>query len=323
MVNYANNKESKISLIVPVYNEGEILREFYKKVKEVIENVNDFRWEIVFIDDGSTDNSWDVIKTLATRDNSVKALRFSRNFGKEVALTAGVEYVNSDAAICIDADLQHPPELIPVLLRKWREGFDIVITIRENIMDYSIFKKIGSRSFYFLMNRFSDLKIPPNSTDYRLLDKKVVEVLKTFRERTRLFRGLIDWMGFKRTYIKFSAPARTGSNSTFSYKKLFDLAINSFTSFSLLPLRFTGYLGLLIASGSFGLLIFMIITKFFFHWVYRPIAFFTVLNTFLIGIILCALGMIALYIGHIHTEVVGRPLYIIEEKIGFDKKDFG
>jgi len=322
MVNYANNKESKISLIVPVYNEGEILREFYKKVKEVIENVNDFRWEIVFIDDGSTDNSWDVIKTLATRDNSVKALRFSRNFGKEVALTAGVEYVNSDAAICIDADLQHPPELIPVLLRKWREGFDIVITIRENIMDYSIFKKIGSRSFYFLMNRFSDLKIPPNSTDYRLLDKRVVEVLKTFRERTRLFRGLIDWMGFKRTYIKFSAPARTGSNSTFSYKKLFDLAINSFTSFSLLPLRFTGYLGLLIASSSFGLFIFMIITKFFFHWVYRPIAFFTVLNTFLIGIILCALGMIALYIGHIHTEVVGRPLYIIEEKIGFDKKDF-
>jgi len=307
-----------ISVIMTAYN----TEKYIKEAIESILNQTFKNFEFIIVDDGSTDNSWDVIKTLATQDNSVKAFRFSRNFGKEIALTAGIEYVNSDAAICIDADLQHPPELIPVLLRKWEEGSDIVITIRENIMDYSIFKKIGSRSFYFLMNRFSDLKIPPNSTDYRLLDKRVVGVLKTSRERTRLFRGLIDWMGFKRTYIKFSAPARTGSNSTFSYKKLFDLAINSFTSFSLLPLRFTGYLGLLIASGSFGLLIFMIITKFFFHWVYRPIAFFTVLNTLLIGIILCALGMIALYIGHIHTEGVGRPLYIIEEKIGFDKKDF-
>ena len=308
-----------ISVIMPAYN----AEKYIKEAIESILNQTFKNFEFIIVDDGSTDNSWDVIKTLAIQDNSVKALRFSRNFGKEIALTAGIEYANSDAAICIDADLQHPPELIPVLLRKWEKGSDIVITIRENIMDYSIFKKIGSRSFYFLMNRFSDLKIPPNSTDYRLLDKRVVEVLKTFRERTRPFRGLIDWIGFKRTYIKFSAPARMGSNSTFSYKKLFDLAINSFTSFSLLPLRFTGYLGLLIASDSFGLLIFMIITKFFFHWVYRPIAFFTVLNTFLIGIILCALGMIALYIGHIHTEVVGRPLYIIEEKIGFDKKNFG
>ncbi|MDL1969874.1 MAG: glycosyltransferase family 2 protein [Candidatus Desulfofervidaceae bacterium] len=320
--NSANVNKPKVSLIAPVYNESKTLKEFYTKVREVIKNTPNFQWEIVFIDDGSTDSSWDVIKTLASQDNlvKVKALRFSRNFGKEIALTAGVECVNSDAVICIDADLQHPPELIPVLLKKWQEGFDIVITIRKSAADYSLLKKIGSKFFYYLMNRFSDLKIPPGSTDYRLLDKKVVQVLKTFKERTRLFRGLIDWMGFRKAYVVFTAPARADGNSSFNYKKLFDLAINSFTSFSLLPLRFTGYLGILITLSSLGLLVFMVITKFFFNMIYTPLAFFTVFNTLLIGIVLCALGFIALYIGHIHTEVVRRPLYIVKEEIGFKKR---
>lgn len=309
----------KISIIVPVYNESRGLNKFYKKVSEVIQDIDNFRWEIVFIDDGSIDNSWEIIKSLVAQDKRIKALRFSRNFGKEIALTAGVEHTNSDIAICIDADLQHPPELIPILLKKWQEGFEIVVTIRKDAEDYSFFKKIGSKLFYYLMNRFSDLKIPPSSTDYRLLDKKVIQVLKTFKERTRLFRGLIDWMGFKKTYVTFTAPARKKGNSSFNYRKLFDLAINSLTSFSLLPLRLTGYLGLLITAGSGGLLLFMFITKFFFHWVYTPLAFFTVFNTFLIGIILCALGMIALYIGHIHTEVVGRPLYVVKEEVGFEE----
>jgi len=312
---------SKISIIVPVYNESEILRKFYKELQDVIKNMKTYQWEIIFIDDGSNDDSWEIIKQLANQDDRIKAIRFSRNFGKEIALTAGVESVNADAVICIDADLQHPPQLIPQLLDRWQKGYEIIVALRKREEDFSLFRKIGSKIFYHFMNRFSSIKLIPGSTDYRLLDKKVVEVLKTFKERTRLFRGLIDWMGFRKDFIEFSAPARYNGNSSFNYKKLFNLAISSFTSFSLLPLRFTGYLGLFITFFSAILLLFMLITKFFFHWVYTPLAFFTVFNTFLIGVILCALGFIALYIGHIHTEVVGRPLYIVREKVGFNGKE--
>lgn len=269
------------------------------------------------VDDGSPDNSWEKIQEIAARDERVKGLMLSRNFGKEMALTAGVELCpDVDAVICIDADLQHPPELIPTLTAKWEEGYEMVATVREAVADYSPLKKMGSRAFYWVMTRFSDLDIPPSSTDFRLLDKKVVRTLLKFTERTRMFRGLIDWMGFRKTYIPFVAPARDTGQVGYSFKKLFNLAVNSFTSFSLLPLRFTGYLGLTIIGVSLLCLFFMMVGNLIWGANYTPMAFFTVFNTFLIGIVLCGLGMVSLYIGHIHTEVVQRPLYIIRERAG-------
>ena len=177
---------------------------------------------------------------------------------------------------------------------------------------------MGARFFYFMLNRFSDLKDQSRSTDFRLLDREALKVLKTFEERTRFFRGLIDWMGFKKTFVTFSAPDRTKGESAFKLSNLIQMAVNSFTAFSLLPLRVTGWLGLSVVTLSLGTLFYMIITQFLFEAIYTPLAYFVVFNTLLFGVVLAALGLIALYIGHIHTEVIRRPLYIIQNKIGFE-----
>jgi len=306
----------KISLVVPVYNESKGLDALLSRVDEVMSKLP-YDWELILVDDGSRDDSWNVIQSLSARDPRVKGVMLSRNFGKELALTAGVEAaVCSDAVICLDADLQHPPEIIPQMTAKWEEGYEIVATIRESVADYSMVKTLGSKGFYWFMRKFTDLDIPPNSTDFRLLDKKVVETLTRFTEGSRMFRGLIDWMGYKKTYLPFAAPARSEGEAAYSFKKLFNLAINSFTSFSLVPLRFVGYLGLLIVAVTAPLLLVMAAGNYLWGANITALAFFTVFNTLLIGVVLCALGMISLYIGHIHTEVVNRPLYIVRERSG-------
>ncbi len=312
----ALRKPGKISLVVPVYNEGRGLRALWASVSQVMNSL-DYDWELVLVDDGSRDDSWDVIRALSGEFPRVKGVMLSRNFGKELALTAGVESAqDADAVICLDADLQHPPALIPEMVAKWEEGYEIVATIRESVADYSMLKTLGSKGFYWFMRKFTDLDIPPNSTDFRLLDKKVVETLKRFTEGSRMFRGLIDWMGYKKTYLPFAAPARSEGAPAYSFKKLFNLAINSFTSFSLVPLRFVGYLGALIVAVTAPLLLVMAAGNYLWGANITALAFFTVFNTLLIGVVLCALGMISLYIGHIHTEVVNRPLYIVRERSG-------
>ncbi len=309
----------KITMIIPVYNEAENIYPVWREIERVFyEKLPGYEWEILLVNDGSADESWQVIKELSARERNVSGLNLSRNFGKEMALTAGVESVeDTDAVIFLDADMQHPPYLIPDFVQKWQQGAEIVVGIRDQVADYSFVKKIGSKAFYFFLRYCSDVDIPPNSTDFRLLDKKVVHTLGQFSERSRMFRGLIDWMGFNKDYITFNAPERNqGKQPSYSYRKLFQLAINSMTSFSLLPLRITGYLGILVCLFTGLLILYMLLTQILFGAVYTPLAYFVVFNTFLVGTILSALGMIALYIGHIHTETVGRPLYIVREKIG-------
>jgi polyisoprenyl-phosphate glycosyltransferase len=313
-----NNRQSKISIVIPAHNETSGLRLFLHTVDKVIQNLNEHIWEFVFVDDGSTDSTWEIINDLSRTDRRVKGVRLSRNFGKEVALTAGAESAdNADAVIFIDADLQHPPSIIPELVKQWKEGFQIVSAQRKSIQ-YSMVREFGSTLFYFMLRRYSDLDIQPKASDFRLLDKKVIQALLMFKERNRFFRGIIDWMGFKKTSIIFDAPQRVDGDSTFTFRKLFSLAINSFTSFSLLPLRITGYLGLAITSITTILLIYMVSAHLIFAiTIYTPLAYFVVFNTFLFGIVLSALGLIGLYVGYIHTEVIGRPIFIIQEKVGF------
>lgn len=306
---------------MPVFNEAQSLPFLIESIESVFQGLPNYDWEVVFVNDGSSDNSWEVICGLSRNNVKISGLCLSRNFGKELALTAGLESVDSaDAIIFMDADLQHPPEMIPTYIKEWEAGAEIVVGIRKKVSDHSFAKKMGSKIFYSLMRRLSDVDIPPNSTDFRLLDKKVVEALCQFSERTRMFRGLIDWLGFRKSYVEFVADERQNGHPTYSYRKLFELAINSITSFSLLPLRFTGYLGLLVCFVAGLLIIYMLITDFLNLQVYTPQAYFVVFNTILTGITLSALGMIALYIGHIHTEVVGRPLYIVRERTGHSKK---
>jgi dolichol-phosphate mannosyltransferase len=305
-----------IVVIVPVYNEAENLRVLTERLSRVFNSMESVRWKCLFVDDGSQDASWEVIKALSEEDCRVHGLTLSRNFGKEIALTAGVETSQeADAVICIDADLQHPPELIPDFIREWKNGYEVVIGVHGDVEDYTLIKKIGSALFYRIVDKCCDIDLTTRGTDFRLLDQKVVKTLSQFSERTRMFRGLIDWMGFRMKTIEFRAPARLNqAKPSYSYKKLFGLAINSITSFSLLPLKLTGYLGVLVTMLS-GLLLLVMLTTQIMKWqVYTVQAYFVVFITFLVGIMLCALGLMALYIGHIHTEVVGRPLYIVREK---------
>ena len=241
------NKQ-KITIIVPAYNEEMNILLFYEENRKIIRDLDVYNWEFVFVDDGSSDGTWNIIEKISNKDSHVKGVRLSRHFGKEVALTAGVESaVNPDAVILMDADLQHPPAVVPELIKQWELGFQIVNTQRKSIK-YSFLRETGSRLFYFMLNKFSTLDIQSKATDFRLLDREVLKILKTFSERNRFFRGIVDWMGFKKTSIMFDSPKRNDGESTFSFRELFALAINSFTSFSMAPLRLTGYLGLVVTT---------------------------------------------------------------------------
>ncbi len=311
--------KQKISIIVPVYNEAKSIPNIYKRLNTVTEKLTDYQWEYIFVNDGSSDESFSVLNELAEIDHKNKVLDLSRNFGKEIALTAGVhEAKNIDAIICIDADLQHPPELIPELIKKWNEGYEIVATIRTSIEKQPLLKRIGSKTFYWLMSKISGVKMESQTTDFRLYDKKVVDAFCQVTERERMFRGIMDWMGFKKVYIEFEAVARHDGEAGYSYSKLWQLALNSITSFSLWPLKLTGYLGILITLMSGFLLFWMLFSYFILSKLnYSPLAIVVVANTFLIGLVLMAIGLVALYVGNIHTEVINRPLYIVRERLNY------
>ena len=311
----------KISIVIPVYCEEENIQSLYNNLEQVTSSLSEINWEYVFINDGSLDNSISVLKQLSEADKKVKVIDFSKNFGKEVALTAGVHSIFADAAICMDADLQHPPELIPELIEEWRKGAEVVATIRKSIEKQPLLRRIGSHAYYWLMNKFSSVEMVSQTTDFRLLDKKVIEAFQGVTERKRMFRGIIDWMGFKKVYVEFHAKERKNGVAGYSYSKLWHLAINSITSFSLWPLRLAGYLGILITVTS-GLLLILMFSSYLFEdqTAFTPLAIVVVANTFLMGIVLMAIGLVALYVGTIHTEVINRPIYIVREKLNFEEK---
>jgi dolichol-phosphate mannosyltransferase len=313
-----------ISIVIPVYGEERNIPVLYQRLEEVTRKLPDVGWEYIFVNDGSTDGSYEALKRIAYQDDKVKVIDLSRNFGKEVALTAGVHAVNADAVICMDADLQHPPELIPGIVELWQQGAEIVATIRVSSEKQLFLRRISSRLFYWIMKKISDVEMVSRTTDFRLLDKKVIEAFRQVTERERMFRGVIDWMGFRKSYVEFDAPAREEGAAGYSYAKLWRLALNSVTSFSLLPLRLTGYLGVAIVTGSGLLLVWMLIANYVLGLhLFTPLAIVVVVNTFLIGIVLMAIGLVALYIGTIHTEVTNRPLYIIREKTNFPGDELG
>jgi dolichol-phosphate mannosyltransferase len=310
----------RISVVIPVYNEEKNISLAAEALEALFAELP-YEYEIIFVNDGSSDNSFLEIYRLSQRNNRIRGLDFSRNFGKETATSAGCHYAQGDAVIIMDADLQHPVGIIPEFLDLWEKGNEVVYTVRNENKGASWLKRLTSRLYYWIFNTCTDMVTEPRSTDFRLIDKKVVDVFRKFPERERMFRGMIDWMGYKRAKVEFVANERLHGKAQYSYRKLFRLALNSFTSFSLLPLKFAGYLGVMITFISGILLVIMLITRWFIDKsLFSPIAILATSNTFLSGIILISLGFIALYIARIHNEVINRPLYIVREEISHNAK---
>lgn len=308
-----------ILIVAPAYNEEKNIPLLYSELKKVFAPLNStYIFEILFINDGSEDNTLGEIEKLAETDEHVKYLDFSRNFGKEVASTAGLNNCQADACLMIDSDLQHPVELIPQFLEKWQAGAEVVIGIRKKNKSDSILKRLGSAFFYKVINRISDVEVVPNATDFRLLDKKVVEEFNRFSETNRMTRALIDWLGFRRDYLYFEAKDRVNGTASYSFWKLFGLAMNSFVSLSLMPLKLAGYLGVVITlvAGVSGA--YILLGKYFLH---LPLAStfsdsenLAILILFLVGIMLTSIGLISFYVANIHTEVIRRPMYVTRKR---------
>ncbi len=306
-----------VSVVVPAFNEEKNISVFHERLTTVIDRLP-YDFEIIFVNDGSRDHSLREIKRLMKRDERVDFLDFSRNFGKEVALTAGMHHCRGSACLTLDADLQHSVQIIPEFLRRWERGYEVIIGVRKSNKGESLIKQIGSLLFYKIINRIANVSIKPNATDFRLIDRIVLDEFDRFTEKNRMTRALIDWLGFRRSYIYFHAGQRLAGQPSYDFWKLFRLALNSFVSLSLLPLKMAGYLGIFttFTAGSFGFYLF--VSKYFFDSAFAKSfsgpAQLAILIVFLVGIILISLGLIALYIANIHGEVIGRPMYVIRER---------
>lgn len=307
-----------ISLVLPVYNESENIEELYKRCYKVLKNYQKF--EIIFVDDGSNDNSFELITGLAQKNSeSVKIIRFSRNFGHQIAITAGIDYANGDIVIIMDSDLQDPPEVMLKMIKKWQEGYEIVYAKRRKRKD-SLFKKSTAYLFYRLLQKIANINIPVDVGDFRLMDKKVVNALRHMKEHSRFMRGLTSWTGFKETYVFFDRNERKYGKTNYSFLKMIKLAIDGITSFSHIPLRIATYLGFLSAFlGIIGIIYSLCWRLFLPEATVSGWTTIIVIVSFLGGIQLIILGIIGEYIGRIYTEIQNRPLYLISKKINFDK----
>ncbi|MBM3206310.1 MAG: glycosyltransferase family 2 protein [Candidatus Staskawiczbacteria bacterium] len=305
-----------ISIIVPIYNEEDNIPLLYNNLTSTLKNIG-YNYEIIFINDGSTDKSSVILEEISHNDQQIRYLEFSRNFGKESATSAGLHIMRGNSAIIIDADLQHPIELIPDFIQKWEMGAEMVIGIRNKNVGESLIKKIGSSAFYTLINLMGDTKITPQATDFRLIDRKVIDEFNKFTERQRITRGILDWMGFKKDYIQFDANIRNAGKAKYGFLKKLKLTASSFVTHSMIPLKLAGYLGIFITFFSVLLGIFIIIEKYILNdplgLKFSGIAILAVFILFLMGILLICLGLIALYIGNIQIEVTNRPLYVIKK----------
>lgn len=307
----------KISLVVPMYNEADSIENFFASLIPVLENIAE-DYEIICVNDGSSDNTLELIKKNNQINSRIKVIDLSRNFGKESALTAGLHYANGDAVIPLDSDLQDPPELIPDLIKKWHEGYKVVQCIRADRSHDSFLKRFTAGMFYRLNQKLSDVSIPVNVADFRLLDRQVVEALQLMPERTRFMKGIFAWLGYDVAQVSYARPPRSKGTTKWNYWKLWNFALEGIFSFSTLPLRIWTYLGFFLAVAA-ALYIMFIIFRVLILGVDVPgYASTLVLLLFFSGLNMIGLGILGEYVGRIFTEVKRRPLYLIKQKVGFD-----
>lgn len=309
------------SIVAPAYNEEKVLPELYERVCTVMEEIGE-PWELILVDDGSRDRSAEVIARLHNQDARVKGLSFSRNFGFQVAATAALEHAQGDAVILTDADLQDPPEVFPEMIARWREGYDVVYGVRASREGETWFKVLTARLFYRLIYRITDIDIPLDTGDFRLMDRRVVEAVKKMPERKRFLRGMVPWVGFKQTGVEYERRSRFAGESKFSsVRKMLPFALDAITSFSYFPLQLASYLGFAIAGLSALAIVLVIFLRLFYETPLSGQATTLVAVLFLGGVQLISLGIIGEYLGRIYDEVKGRPLYLVDKKWGFGKDE--
>jgi glycosyltransferase involved in cell wall biosynthesis len=302
----------KFSIIAPIYNESGCIDELHRRITEVMKSTRE-SWELVLVDDGSMDGSTEMIRELAKKDSNVRPVIFSRNFGHQIAVTAGLDYSRGDAAVIIDADLQDPPEVIKDLIAKWKEGYQVVYAVRSEREGETWFKRTSASVFYRLIYRITDIKIPLDTGDFRLIDRKVIEVMKKMGERHRFLRGMAAWVGFKQIGVKYKRAARYAGATKYPFRKMIKLALNAITSFSYFPLQLAMYLGFFAAGVSILAIPVVMIMRFTGNSAFFGQATTLVAVLFLGGVQLICLGILGEYIGRIYDEVKGRPLYIVNE----------
>jgi glycosyltransferase involved in cell wall biosynthesis len=300
------------SIIAPVFNECESLGELHTQVARVMDQTGE-SWELVLVDDGSTDGSTDMIRAFVDKDERIRPVIFARNFGHQIAVTAGMDYARGDAMVIIDADLQDPPEVILKLIEKWREGYQVVYAIREEREGETWFKTFTASLFYRMIYLITDVKIPLDTGDFRLLDRSVVNVLNTMREKHRFLRGMSSWVGFKQVGVPYKRSARFAGVTKYPLRKMVQLALNAVTSFSYFPLQLATYLGFVVAGISILAIPVVVLLRLFGAQAFFGQATTLIAVLFLGGVQLISLGILGEYLGRVYDEVKGRPLYIVSE----------
>lgn len=302
----------KLSVVVPVYNEEAVILETCKRLKLVMDSLGE-AYEIIFVNDGSRDRTAFIINEICETDKSIKFIDFSRNFGHQLAITAGMDYAAGEAIIVIDADLQDPPEVIPEMVRKWKEGFNVVYGKRLERKGETIFKKLTARLFYRLLRQLTDIEMPVDTGDFRLIDRKVCDALKLVNERNRYVRGIISWLGFKQTGVEFTREKRYAGETKYPFRKMIRFAFDAISSFSYKPLKLASYVGFFLSFFSFIYLLIVLYEGIFTNKTTPGWASTLAVSLLFNGIVLIMLGIIGGYIGRIYDEAKGRPLYIIRQ----------
>ena len=307
----------KLSFVIPVYNEEGNLLLFYEKLREICERMPSYNVEIIFVNDGSLDNSWQLINKLSSLDSRVRGLSFSRNFGFQMALTAGYDYAQGDACITLDADLQHPPELIEQMVKKWEEGALIVYT-RTLSRDDGFLKSLTAFLYYKLLHLVSDMAIPQHVGDFRLIDKIVLDQIRLCREKARYLRGLVAWTGFRHAYVMFNQPKRLVGVSGYTWSKLIKLAFDGIAGFSLFPLRIAAFMGVFVMVTGSLMFTYIAFDACIFGARYPLFKWLVTINYIFMGVQFLLMWFLGEYIGRIYDQQKNRPLYIIEKQVGQD-----
>jgi dolichol-phosphate mannosyltransferase len=302
----------KFSIIAPIYNEIDNIPELYPRIRDVMDKTGE-KWELIMVDDGSRDGSTDLIRDLHAQDPRIRPVIFARNFGHQIAVTAGLDYSRGEAVIIIDADLQDPPEVILEMIQKWREGYEVVFAVRSEREGETWFKEFTARTFYRIIYRITDVDIPLDTGDFRLLDRKVVEVMNQMRERHRFLRGMSVWVGFKQTGVTYKRAARYAGETKYPFRKMLKFATDAITSFSYFPLQLSMYLGFAAAGISILAIPVVIVLRASGSGAFFGQATTLISVLFLGGVQLISLGILGEYIGRLYDEAKGRPLYTVSE----------